>query len=321
VSDPVQHRPRFTVVLAAYNEERLVGDAIRSVLAQTVEDFELIVVDDGSTDDTARVVESFMGDPRIKLLRQENRGLAASLNAGATAGSAPYIGLIDADDLWMPRYLELMSTTLEASPKAGFTYTDSWRLDMATGRFRRQSYSQQMSMPEPPPADPYVMALSLLKGNWIVGLPLMRREVFEALGGFEESLAACEDYDLWLRFLAHGHPALRTDGRLVIQRNRPGSMSKNPASMYRNLREVYRRAAEEMPFPESVKLEAYAALQEAARAESVYTSAGLKTRLAIGARLKAGAIARTILRNRIWLRDTPPDVAAAFPEMTWRKPG
>src|SRR5918992_3277590 len=94
--------PSFTVVISAYNEERFVADAISSVLAQTRKDFELVVVDDGSADRTAEVVEGFSSDPRLRLISHANRGLAASLNVGIGAGSAPFVALLDADDMWMP---------------------------------------------------------------------------------------------------------------------------------------------------------------------------------------------------------------------------
>lgn len=311
--------PLFTVVLAAFNEERLIADAIRSVLAQTRRDFEFIVVDDGSADATAEVVESFPDD-RIKLIQQANRGLAASLNTGAAAGSAPYIGLIDADDLWLPTYLERLHETLDQHPEAGFTYTDSWRLDMASGRFRRQSYAQQMGMPEPPPQDPNAMAISLMKGNWVLGLPLMRRLDFERLGGFEESLSACEDYELWLRFLASGKAAVRTPGRLVIQRNRSGSMSKDPSSMYDSLEAVYRRAAEEMPFPDEVRLSARQSLAQTERYRRLLGASGLMPRSRLALRRGLGATARAVLSKRIWEPGVPGEVASAFPGFSWRDP-
>src|SRR5680860_555489 len=105
----------FTVVLSALNEEGLIGEAIASVQAQTREDLELIVIDDGSSDGTAAVAQGLARkDERIRVIRQENRGLAASLNTGAAAGSAPVIALIDADDLWMPEFLERMGVALES---------------------------------------------------------------------------------------------------------------------------------------------------------------------------------------------------------------
>src|SRR2546430_3854957 len=126
--------PAFTFVLAAYNEEDYVGDAIGSVLSQTREDFELMVVDDGSADATAEVVRGFESDPRLTLISQENRGLAASLNRGIRAGSAPYASLIDADDLWMPSYLEKLGEALDHHAEAGFAYTTAWWHDVAPRR-------------------------------------------------------------------------------------------------------------------------------------------------------------------------------------------
>lgn len=299
-------------MLSAFNEERLIAEAIRSVLAQSRPDFELIVIDDGSADGTAEVVSGFLDDPRLRLIRQQNRGLAASLNTGAASGTAPLIALIDADDLWMPDYLEQMAAALEADPAAGFAYTDAWWLQTGTGRFHRETPSRYMGMPEPVPVDPAELAISLLRGNWLFGLTMMRRAAFERVGGFSEHLAASEDLELWLRFLAHGYRARRAPGRLVIFRDRTDSMSKDADAMRESLAEVYRIASEELPFPDNVRGEA------ARRREAIRREPAAARRLWLPVRRRLAALRNRFLSDRIWYPQTPVEVAEAFPQLEWR---
>jgi glycosyltransferase involved in cell wall biosynthesis len=127
--------PRVAVILAAYNAAPYVGEAIRSVLEQTVGDLELVVVDDGSTDDTAAVAQTFLDDPRVTLLRQENLGQAAAKNRGIRESTAPIIGFCDADDYWDPRKLELQLPAFER-PEVGVVYSREERFsENESGRF------------------------------------------------------------------------------------------------------------------------------------------------------------------------------------------
>lgn len=309
--------PRFTVVLSAYNEEGFVADAIGSVLAQTCEDFELIVVDDGSRDGTAEIVEGFASDGRLRLIRQENRGLAPSLNRAARAGSAPLIALIDADDLWFPTFLEATGDALTAEPEAGFAYTDAWWYQASSGRFFRRSISEHLGAPVTAPTDPLEMLRSLLQANWLFGLTVIRRAAFEQMGGFNEHLAASEDYELWLRLLAGGFAAARAPGRLAIQRDRGGSMSKDRGAMLKSLREVYRVVAEDLEVPDDISALARGRIErvegEARAAEGAFgaTAARWLVRGWLGAARKA------VAPGLVWHRETPAEVLAAFPARDW----
>ena len=107
------------------------------MLQQTEQDFEVLVVDDGSTDDTSECARSFAGDPRLRVISQPNRGPSAARNAGLAAAQGFYVSMLDADDLWLPEYLEVMGGALDANPDAPFAYTDAWVFDDGTGRIRR----------------------------------------------------------------------------------------------------------------------------------------------------------------------------------------
>jgi glycosyltransferase involved in cell wall biosynthesis len=107
--------PRVTILMPAYNAGKYIAEAIRSVLTQDFSDFELLIVDDGSSDDTREVIGRF-SDPRIRLLEQENKGISAALNAGLSAASGRYIARFDADDICLPERLSRQAAFLDANP-------------------------------------------------------------------------------------------------------------------------------------------------------------------------------------------------------------
>jgi glycosyltransferase involved in cell wall biosynthesis len=308
--------PAFTVALAAYNEADWVGTAIGSVLAQTREDFELIVVDDGSIDGTAEVVRGFQSDHRVQLVRQENRGLAAALNRAIAAGSAQYVSLIDADDLWMPTYLEEMGRALDADPGAGFAYTDAWILEHPSGRFQRQSSNAGMGEPDPLPSEAEEFLRLLIQANFVFGLATIRRSALDQVGGFNESLRACEDWELWIRLLAHGYRAARAPGRLAIVRDRGGSMHTDERNMLIHVREVCRIAAEDLDTSEAVKALAGGRIRQADR--SLKTFDRRTAAVWRGQRRRLGNIRRALFPGRYWYPSTPRQVAAAFPKLSRR---
>ncbi|CAA7621943.1 glycosyltransferase family 2 protein [Magnetospirillum sp. SS-4] len=120
--------PKFSVVMPCYNVAPFVAEAIHSVLRQSFRDFELIMVDDGSTDQTAAICSRFLGH-NVHLVSQENRGLAAARNSGIRAAKGEYIALLDSDDLWHPRKLEHHLALLEANPELGISFDPSTFMD------------------------------------------------------------------------------------------------------------------------------------------------------------------------------------------------
>ena len=308
--------PAFTVLIKAYNEEEFIGAAIRSALAQTRGDFELVVVDDGSTDGTAEVVEGFRSrDPRVRLVSQPNRGVAAAWNAGVEAARAPYVALLDADDLWMPTFLERTGAALDADPNAGFAYTDAWRLQQDNGRFLRAGYVETRGLRGDPPADPHELLRRLLRANFILSLATVRRSAIEAVGGFNPARTAAGDYELWIRILARGLRAAWVPGRLAVRRDRSGSVSKSQRRNMTNILDICRIVVEELDVPEDVK---EAARRRAADLERYLAALdgrrrGKSARLAL--RRGIGRVGKRVMPRRVWYPRTPPEVSAAFPEL------
>lgn len=183
---------QVSVVIPTYNRARFLSGALKSVLAQSFKDLEILVVDDCSSDDTAAVVESF-GGAEIRYLRHDRRrGGAAARNTGILESGGEYIAFLDDDDEWYPEKLARQMNAMLASPaKVGGVYTGYFIVDRGDGRIRGQIV----------PTDRGDIYAALLAGNCIGGTScmLLRRSCFDKIGLFDERLPSFQDYDLWLR--------------------------------------------------------------------------------------------------------------------------
>jgi glycosyltransferase involved in cell wall biosynthesis len=244
--------PRYSIVVPAYNAAAYVESAIRSALLQSEHDLEVIVVDDGSEDDTAARVRR-IDDERVRLIEQTNRGPSAARNRGIAAARGDLVVMLDSDDLLLPEYLELMGRALAAAPGAGFAYTDAWVLDAASGRVRRTTMTSNQRPPRTPPNEPAAFFALLLERNFVCPTVTVRREALGQVGGFDERLWRAEEWELWLRLTAAGFGASRAARTLAVHRDRSGSLSTDLAKMIEGIREVYRIVAEEYAVDEALK--------------------------------------------------------------------
>jgi glycosyltransferase involved in cell wall biosynthesis len=229
--------PVFSVVIAAHNAARTLPSALRSVLAQTRPDFEVIVVDDGSTDGTNEVLRT-VPDDRIDLVSQPNRGPAAARNAGIERAAGEYVCLLDSDDLWLPDYLETMGAALDRDAGAGLVYTDAWRLNDVTRRVRRRTTMRAQEPPLRPPEERDALLLALLERNFVFTSATIRRRVLDDVGGFR-TFTRSEDYELWLRIAASGARFLNAGKVLAVYRHRPGSRQRDLLAMVRGRIEIF----------------------------------------------------------------------------------
>jgi glycosyltransferase involved in cell wall biosynthesis len=182
--------PLVSVVIPVHNRPDAVPRAIASVLAQTFQQFEIVVVDDGSTDATCDAV-SCVRDVRVRLIRHKrNRGGSAARNTGIEAARAPFVAFLDSDDEWLPTKLERQLDVFARSPDTlGLVYTGAERV-FADGSVSRHTARRRGDLTR-----------ALLTEN-VVGetsLGMVRRSALDAIGGFDESLPSCQDLDLWLR--------------------------------------------------------------------------------------------------------------------------
>lgn len=187
-------RPLLSVVIPACNVAPYIADAVGSALNQSVGDVEVIVVDDGSTDDTPRVLAG-LNSARLRVIRQDNGGLAAARNAGIREARAPFLGLLDGDDIWLPEKAERQLAVLERCPDVTMTYSHSLYLD----EHGRATGGLLLSTPRRPTLRQLVRRNLVGNGS----TPIGRTADFLAAGLFDERLRnSHEDYEMWPRLMA-----------------------------------------------------------------------------------------------------------------------
>jgi glycosyltransferase involved in cell wall biosynthesis len=312
--------PRFSVVIPTYNAAGTIGATLRSVLAQSEPDFELIVVDDGSSDETPRLVHEFASDPRLIEIRQDNQGTAGARNTGIATARAAYVSFLDNDDLWMPDYLAEMGAALDAHPDAGFAYCDAWALDDSTLRIGRITEMEVRPAPAPR-ADLEQIFLVLGRGNFVQSSATVRRDALEATGGFATEIRGTDDYDLWFRILLSGRRAVRAGDRpLMLQRGRHDSQSKDELMMVESLRRVLVRVVEDPRTPETAREQISRRIKAVDRELAMVAGINPAARALLRLRSAAVRLRNLARRDGAWLSEPPADVAAAFPELARRSP-
>ena len=232
--------PTVSVVIPAYNAERWIGETLESVLAQEAPDLEVLVVDDGSTDDTAAVVARF---PSVRCLRKPNGGLGSARNAGIRAATGRYVAFVDSDDVWLPGKLSAQIDLLDRTGLA-WAYCDAIVFDEVTGR-----KLHRMSERNPMPSGDVLETLFL--GCFIASpTPVVRRSVFDEVGLFSEVgiVHMREDWDMWLRIAAR-YPVGLVPHALARYRTHPSNNTsrESPALVYDSTIAVIESACQRDP--------------------------------------------------------------------------
>lgn len=213
--------PTISVIIPNFNNAAYVATAITSVLVQRAADLEIIVVDDGSTDDSGAVITHF--GERVRYLRQANQGLAGARNCGIRAAQGEWIALLDADDQWLPSYLATMTELTKRRPDGALYYCAAQCMDQ-----HGQELPRVVGAPVGPPETTYQ---ALVRANFLIpSTILVRRQAVVDAGLFDPQLRACEDWDLWLR-LGPQRRLIGTAACLVRYRVHPTSLSANLAGM------------------------------------------------------------------------------------------
>jgi glycosyltransferase involved in cell wall biosynthesis len=210
--------PKVTVVIAAYNVARFIRETIESALAQSLRNIEVIVIDDGSTDNTQAILRSF-SDDRLILLRQENRGVSAARNVGLAAARAPYIFFLDADDILTPGALCRMVGALDEMPEHVACFGHHIKISEDGSELSTRSYLSWKLLP----AEHTLR--NLIAKNFISGAICIRTEAARAVRGFNPELKLGEDWEFWCRLATLGDFAAMSDDIILMYRQRFTSAS------------------------------------------------------------------------------------------------
>ena len=228
-----------SIVIPTYQCGQFLSQAIESVLAQTYKNYEIIIVDDGSTDNTQEVLSRYSHLENIKFVTQSNQGPAAARNRGIKLSSGEYIAFLDADDLWLPTKLEKQIIFLEQHPLTDMVYCDAY---IFSGNFPWKKTLFNMS----PPASGNVFERLFLLNFIPILTVVLRRNIFNTSGFFDESIIGPEDYDLWLR-ICKSKTITFIQEPLAKYRVSAGQITKQRISMIENEIKVKEKAFQYAP--------------------------------------------------------------------------
>ncbi|MBI5202293.1 MAG: glycosyltransferase family 2 protein [Elusimicrobia bacterium] len=220
----------FSIVVPTYNRARMLRTALKTVQFQTFEDWECLVTDDGSKDDTPEVAKAFSKDPRFKFERfSKNQGMNAARNAALARATGKYVTFLDSDDLWLPNRLEAFARRGQEMPEAGFLFSNAylWRFDRVVGLL----FDPKREIPEGKVPGHYAVGEKHLP--YVTTNVTVSREALNRAGGFEVALTT--DTDLWAKIIAGGAPVAAIREPLSIRRTHGGQLSSKYVSNYDEL--------------------------------------------------------------------------------------
>ncbi|WP_437296557.1 glycosyltransferase family 2 protein [Sorangium sp. So ce426] len=242
---PLRQEPLVSVVIPTYNYGHFVVDAVESVLAQTYERHEIIVVDDGSSDDTPERLAPYRD--RIRYVRQQNQGVSAARNLGIGLASGEWVALLDADDVWHPQKLALQIRVSKAHP------------DLSVIGGAGSSGALPPDLPEKPEVDRLSVVDFLTWTPLAQSSVMVRRRCFDQVGGFDVKIRYAEDREMWIR-LAAAFATARVKEPLYYYRAHPEQVSRNAMAMYQGLVLVLDRFFKDNPRYRHIRPAAFAFL-------------------------------------------------------------
>jgi glycosyltransferase involved in cell wall biosynthesis len=234
--------PEVSVIIPTYNSARYLAAAIDTVLGQTFRDLEVLVIDDGSSDETPSVMAKYATP--VRYVRQENQGVSVARNHGLELARGGYVAFLDSDDTWLPGKLEKQVAVLKKAPGvracySAFIAVDNQLSPLGVRRSRRNAHALDDLM---------------LRGNVVgsIGTVLCERALFDAAGGFDPELSQCADWDMWVRLAQHTD-FLYIDEPTVTYRQHETNMSRRPELLERDSLRVLEKAFSLPEVPEHLR--------------------------------------------------------------------
>lgn len=313
-ASPASSAPAVSVIIPAWGVADLVGEALASLQAQSFRDWEAIIVDDGDPAVGPAIHACSGDDARIRFVPSPHGGVSAARNHALKEARAPLIALLDGDDLYLPGYLERMVGAISADPALGLVTCDAIFTGQTTRAGKR--FSDFLAQDGERSLD----AIVARRFNIFIA-SIMRREVLDAVGGFDEELAAAEDLDLWIRIAERGWPIGRVPDPLALYRRRPGSLSASTLRLRRAAATMYDKAAMRLAGrPEAATAAVMAATmrEEAGWVEGEDLVIAGETRAGL-AMLRRSHAERRSPRWRVMMPVISLLPALARPLLTWRR--
>ena len=219
--------PKVSIIIPCYNASATIWETLDSLYEQTFKNFEIVIVNDGSTDESASIIECYTNkfNRRLNLITQTNQGQTVAKNVGIRNSSGQFIAFLDSDDIWAPEKLECQAFLMQSNLDMGLSYTNAYKINemgvktdtiTASPLYRENCFDRL-----------------LLRNNIVASSVMIRREMIDQVGFFDESLEACENWDLWIR-IARVAPIDFIDTALTFYRIHQGNMSKNIDKMRRS---------------------------------------------------------------------------------------
>ncbi len=231
----------ISIIIPTYNSERYISETIQSVVNQTYSNWELIIIDDGSTDSTAQIIQKHFSDPKIRYVYQANQGVSIARNNGMFLSKGDYVAFLDSDDLWEPNNLELKIKFLNSEPDIDWVFSDMKELDEKTKEIRIAARGTDENILE---------KILLWEGEVVPCSPsnvIMRRKCFEEGIKFDPNFSTAADQDFTIQ-LAVKHEGKRIKEELLTYRVRNDSMCRNIALMEKDHIAVYKKAGQSKLF-------------------------------------------------------------------------
>jgi glycosyltransferase involved in cell wall biosynthesis len=222
-------KPYFSVIIPLYNKEKHIEQTIQSVLNQSFNEFEIIIVDDGSTDNSLNIVSQF-NSSKIKIIKQSNKGAGAARNTGIKHAKADYIALLDGDDCWYSDHLSELIKQIELFPEAGL-YCNNYEVLYSKSNCKKAKFNFHFDK-ECVIVKDYFKASIINSVAWTSSVGFSKLK-FNSLGGFDSNLKTAQDLDLWIRFalnhLVSFNPKITMTYKLFVD----NSLSKNEFNLIR----------------------------------------------------------------------------------------
>lgn len=215
--------PKVSVIICAYNTAAYIAETLDSVLSQTYQDFEIIVINDGSPDNMEEVLLPYYD--QIIYHKQANRGLSGARNAALKKAGGKYVTLLDSDDVWMPNYLETMVSLMETNPSVDLYYPNALL-------FGEHHFNGKIFQDIYPSTRPVTIEGMLKHECCPFGAVIFKRNILATVGLFDDTLKSAEDLDLWLRMLQHGYRLDFTEEVLIKYRKRTDSLSGSSSHFF-----------------------------------------------------------------------------------------